>query len=477
MFDIVARAGVRRVLLLAGLLFAALAAGSAMADTTVGHNGRPVDGSQGGVEYATSWTTPAAGRVSSGSALGGPRPDRTFGRGKGFVTTRIMRTSSFASAGLVLSGGGIVVAGQTTPSSGKGQIVVVRYRRNGRLDRAFGRRGVFESRFPAAQGPFRASAIAKVGRQGKLLIAGGYGEGSMLVMRLTARGRLDKSFGPGRRGFVRLSVGGIANSLAIASDDDIFVGGSDGDKNGRPFVVAKLTRRGTLDRTFARRGVARIIFWKPKAASSSGVAGLVATRGGGVIASGHIDYIGGNGHGSTPGHGSAGVMRLDRRGHPVASFGVHGHVQVTFFNRRHVALSWFPSGMGVDASGRITVTGDGGNDALLTARLTPAGSRDRSYGPMHNGRVFTPGIGSDSITICGAIVSRSGKLTAGLGRKLVQLKPNGRPNRLFGPHGVFTVTHPAKVAIMSVFKAGPGRVILAGSTRNDIYVARYRLPR
>lgn len=472
MFEIVARAGVRRVLLLAGSVFAALAAGSALADTTRGQTGTPVRGSQGGAQHPSSSAMPAAGAVPAGRAAGGPRPDRTFGGGKGFVTTRIMGTSSVAYSSVVLSGGGIVVAGQASPPSGNGsRVIVVRYRKGGRLDRAFGRRGVFESRFPASQGPYIATAIAKTGRTGKLLIAGGYGQDSMLVMRLTPRGRLDTSFGPHHRGFVRLRVGGIANSLAVASDGDIFVGGSDANLNGRPFVVAKLTRRGRLDRTFARGGVARIIFWKPKAASSAGVTGLAAKRGGGVIASGHLDYIGAGGH------GSAGVVRLDRRGVPAAGFGVRGHIEVTFFNRRHVPLFWFPNAMGLDARGRVTVTGGGGSDALLTARLTRSGSLDRSYGAGQNGRVVLPGIGGSNLPNCGAVVRRSGRLTAGVGRKLAQLEPDGRPDRSFGRDGVFTITRPANVEIDSVSGAGPGRVILAGSTRNDIYVARYLVPR
>jgi uncharacterized delta-60 repeat protein len=372
---------------------------------------------------------------------------------------------------VVLSGGGVVVAGQASPPSGNGQIIVVRYCKDGRLDRAFGRHGVFESRFPVSQAPFIATAIAKAGALGKLLIAGGYGQGSILVMRLTRWGRLDKSFGPHHRGFVRLTVGGIANSLAVASNGNIFVGGSDANLNGRPFVVAKLTRRGMLDRTFAQGGVARIIFWKPTAASSAGVTGLAATPDGGVIASGHLDYIGAGGH------GSAGVVRLDRRGLPVAGFGAHGHFEVTFYNRRHVPLFWFPNAMGVDARGRITVTGGGGSDALLTARLTSAGSLDRSYGPGHNGRVLVPGIGGSSAPNLGATVSQSGQLTAGVLQKLAQLKSDGRPDQSFGRDGVFTITRPAKVEIDSVSGAGSGRVILAGFAGDAVYVARYLLPR
>lgn len=237
-------------------------------------------------------------------------------------------------------------------------------------------------------------------------------------------------------------------------------------------IVARAGRRGTLDRTFGHGGVTRIIFWNPKAASSAGVNGLAAARGGGVIASGHLDYIGGGGH------GSAGVVRLDRRGHPLARFGTHGHVEVTFFNRRHVALQWFPCAMGLSAGRRITVTGGGGSKALLTARLTRSGSFDRSYGQGQNGRVLVRGIGGgNAVTTCGAVVRWSGRLTAGLGRKLAQLEPDGRPDRSFGRGGVFTITRPAKLEIDSVSRAGPGRVVLAGSTGNDVYVARFLLPR
>jgi hypothetical protein len=201
------------------------------------------------------------------------------------------------------------------------------------------------------------------------------------------------------------------------------------------------------------------------------VTGLAATPDGGVIASGHLDYIGAGGH------GSAGVVRLDRRGVPVAGFGTHGHVEVTFYNRRHVPLFWFPNAMGLDAKGRITITGGGGSDALLTARLTSAGSLDRSYGPGRNGRVVTRGIGGSSIPNLGAVVSPSGRLTAGVLQKLAQLKPDGRLDRSFGRGGLFTITRPAKLEIYSVSGAGCGQVILAGASEDAVYVARYLLPR
>jgi hypothetical protein len=103
------------------------------------------------------------------------RPDPTFGGGRGWVTTRIPGATSLAYGAAVIRGGRIVIAGQASTSggTGNGQIVVVRYRRDGRLDRSFGSRGVFKTALPAAAGPFFATSVVPERSTGKLLVAGG----------------------------------------------------------------------------------------------------------------------------------------------------------------------------------------------------------------------------------------------------------------------------------------------------------------
>lgn len=411
------------------------------------------------------------------SVASGLRLDRTFGSGRGFVTTSIAGTASVAYDSIVTGGGGIVVAGQASPPSGNGQALVVRYRPNGRLDKRFATGGIFESAFPAANAPYTATAIAQDPRTGKLIIAGGYGQGSMLVMRLTRDGRLDPTFGANRSGFATVNVGGIASSLAIQANGGILLGGSNANQPGRPFVVARFRRNGALDRTFGRRGIAQALFWNASAASSAAVNSLVTTRDGGVIASGHIDYIGGTGHNSG-GHGSAGIFRLNRRGLPFRRFGTRGHVQVTFFSRRRVPQSWFPCAMTVDGRGRITVMGGGGGGpyALFSARLTHGGALDRSYGSAGSGRVVTPGVGGNAITTCGAMATRSGQVTVGVQSKLAQLLPDGRPNMRFAPRGVLRITQPRQVFVNAVVGSGRRRIVAAGSAGNAIYVGRYLAP-
>jgi uncharacterized delta-60 repeat protein len=434
----------------------------------------------GAVVRRLIWLVPAglaiavtASGAPAAPASRGLHPDRSFGAGRGFVTTPIAGATALAYGALVLPGGDIVVAGQASPPSGNGQLVVARYLPNGRLDGRFGSRGIFESGFPAVDAPFVATAIARDPRTGKLLIGGGFGLGSMLVMRLAADGRLDPTFGSGRSGFAQVPVGGIANSLAIQRDGRILLGGSNANRNGRPFVVARFTPGGVLDRTFGRGGIVQSLFWAPSAASSAGVISLVPTADGGVLAAGHIDYIGGTGGGSG-GHGAAGVFRLTRTGAPQKTFGTRGHTQITFFTGG-VPQSWYPCGMAVDGRGRIVVTGGGGTHrfALFTARLTPRGTFDSTYGSARNGRTSTPGIGGNAITTCGLSISRAGQLTVGVQSKLAQLLPDGRPNTRFGRGGVFGIAAPKQVFVNALLSPAPGRVVVAGSAGNAIYAARY----
>ena len=259
---------------------------------------------------------PASHRQSVAHAarsLGSARPDPSFGGGRGWVTTGLRGLETVAYAATIAPAGRIVIAGQATDTHGHGQIVVARYLPNGHLDRAFASRGIFKTSLPTATGPYIGLAVRPQGR--KLIVGGGYGLGSMLVMRLTASGRLDRTFGARHIGYTTIAVGGTAESLVVARSGAILLGSSNANANGRPMVVARLTAGGRLDRGFGRGGLAQAAFWNLRLAASAGVTGLAVTRDGGVIGAGHLDYIG------SDGHGSAGIIRLSPRGRQVTSFG------------------------------------------------------------------------------------------------------------------------------------------------------------
>src|SRR3954471_24029070 len=112
----------------------------------------------------------------------GARPDPSFGGGRGWVTTAIPGATSFASS-VVTSNNRIAIAGEAVGANANVQVLVAQYRSNGTLDNAFGSNGIFTTALPAADGPFRATAIALQPSTGKLVVAGGYGEGSILLLR------------------------------------------------------------------------------------------------------------------------------------------------------------------------------------------------------------------------------------------------------------------------------------------------------
>jgi uncharacterized delta-60 repeat protein len=402
-------------------------------------------------------------------ASGAARPDPSFGGGKGYVTTSIPGNSAVAYAAAV-TGGRIVVVGQAITSAGAGQVLVARYLRSGRLDRTFASGGIFRSTLPAGDAPFIGTSLAVAPKTGRLLVGGGYGQGSMLALRLTAAGRLDRTFGAGR-GYTAVDAGGQAQTIALDRSGRVLLGGSNANANGRPMVVARLTRNGRLDAGFGQAGQAQSLFWNPLMASSAGVSGLATTPSGGVVAMGHLDYIGGDGH------GSAGVFRLTSAGRPQTGFGTAGHTEVAFPKAPTSFQQWFPCALLRDARGRITVPGNGSNGnagAVLTIRLTGRGALDRAFGT--GGRSSVPGPSGASDTTCGAAPTPAGGLTVGVGTTLARITSTGTANRSFGPSGRLRITSPTGVGLNAVATSSSRNVVAAGSAGSDLYVGRWLTP-
>ena len=399
---------------------------------------------------------------------GGVRPDTSFGNGFGYVTLELSGQMTYASAAIATSDG-IVVAGQAIPPSGNGQVLVAKYDSTGQLDAGFATQGIYLSTLPSADGSFLATALAQ-DAGGNLLVAGGYGQGSVLVLRLTADGQLDSTFGTD--GLTTIPVGSIANSIAIQPDGRIVVGASDLNEAGRPMVVARLTPSGAVDPSFGTNGVTEILFWDSLRASSGGVTGLAVTASGQIVGSGHLDYIGGDGH------GSAGVFRLTPSGQLDPGYGTGGGVEVAFTNPDGSFVQWFPCAMTLDADGRATVTADGSpaaGNAILTTRLTAAGVLDPSFGTAGDGRAVIPGASSGEDTTCGAAASE-GLFTIGAGASFAQLLPDGTPNANFAPGGITNIGTPANVGIAAVVLPTPGSAVLAGFAGTVLYVSRFVLP-
>lgn len=404
----------------------------------------------------------------------GVRPDLSFGNGRGYVTLSLSGQETYALAATPTSDG-IVVAGQVVPSNGTPQVLVAKFDSSGKLDPNFGKKGLFISSLPDADGPFGANAIAK-DAQGRLVVAGGYGQESMLVMRLTATGQLDTTFGRG--GLTTILVGGVANSMALQKDGRILLGGTNGTPLGKPMVVARLAPNGAVDPSFGTDGKTQILFWDPNRIAGAGLSGLATTPNGQIVGSGHLDHIGAHGE------GSAGVFRLTSTGRLDPGYGNGGGVDVEFPNPDGSLASWYPSAMTLSPNGRATVTGDGlfgpGN-AILTARLTAAGALDPSFGPAGDGRLVIPGASGFSDTTGGA-AELGGVFTLGVGSSFAQLLQDGTPNQNFAPGGIANIGVPPQVDVNAVVLPRPHIAVLAGfvegtsTTLPTLYVSRWRLP-
>ena len=409
--------------------------------------------------------------ASSASAAG--RPDPSFG-GDGFVTTPFQGLDALAYGATVMRNGKVVLAGQASDTNGNGQIVVARYRRDGQLDDGFGSGGIYLSQLPDSAGPYLATAVVQEPGTSKLLVAGGNGQGAMTVTRLTAAGEPDPGFGPAGSGTSSVDAGGIGSTIAIQDDGRILLGGSNANVNGRPMVVARFRPGGGIDGTFGDSGVAQLVFWDPDLAASAGTVGLAQTADGGIVGSGHLDYIG------SDGHGSAGIFKLDQSGDLDPGFGVRGHAEVDFPVPNSIPAFWFPCAMTVSASGAVTVTGDGTTPAgagLLTTRLTPDGVPDPGFGSSGDGRVVTTGPSDGNATTCGAAATGAGGLLTGVESALVQLNGRGARRARFAPAGVLPITQPDSVEINAVARAGKRRYVVAGNSGESLYAARYIVPR
>jgi uncharacterized delta-60 repeat protein len=396
------------------------------------------------------------------------QPDPSFGDGKGYATLSIRGQDTIAYAATAVSGGTVVV-GQATPASGNGagQVLVAKYDQHGRLDPAFGTLGVYRSSFPDADGPFIANGIAE-DSHGRLVVAGGYGGGSVLVLRLTAAGHVDPSFGTG--GHTVVDTGGIGQSVTIEKHGAILVGSSNANENGRPMVVLRLTPNGAVDPSFGTDGKTEILFWDANHAASAGVAALAARPNGAIVGAGHIDYIGGDGH------GSAGVFSLTTSGQLDPAYGTGGGVEVAFTNPDGSFAQWFPCAMALSPNGHATVGGDGSTaagNAILAARLTASGTLDTGF--SKDGRAVVHGASGGEDTTCGA-AGASGVFTIGAGSSFAQLLQDGSPNANFAHGGITDVATPGQVAINALVLPHPHTAVLAGTAGNDLYVSRWLLP-
>ena len=256
--------------------------------------------------------------------------DTSFGTG-GRVGTHIGPNPDLGRCVALQSDGKILMVG--TSGSSPGDVALVRYTTAGAMDASFGTSGKVLASLGIVPGSGRSLAVQGDGNI--LLVGGTGGSGSdFALVRYTAAGAVDTSFGAA--GKVTTDVGGAdaANSIVLQSDGKILVaGGAAGD-----FALVRYTAAGELDGTFGSGGK---VTTDLGGAADSGLSVSVQSDG-------KILVAGSSNNPTTPGFA---LVRYLSTGELDASFGSGGKVTTT------IASNDVGQSVAVQSDGKILVAG------------------------------------------------------------------------------------------------------------------------
>jgi uncharacterized delta-60 repeat protein len=288
-----------------------------------------------------------SGRLEWGVAryLPDGRADPSFDE-NGKVRTRFGAGDAIANDVAVRPDGRIIVVGTVIARAGS-VFAMGRYEADGSLDEGFSGNGRRFTRMPSFRDA-EANAVA-LQSHGSFVVAGSASSASAQVFasaRYQPDGRLDRTFGA--NGKVVTDVGGgAANDVAVLPDGRILAAGIGG---GYGATFARYRTGGTLDRTFARDGIKRLI--------SAGDARAIGLQADGAIVAAVL----------------GGVLRLTPDGRLDDTFGGDGMSEP------------FPAigeGLAVANDGTILLVGStdtSNNEAALVARYRSQGRLDTTFG-------------------------------------------------------------------------------------------------
>jgi uncharacterized delta-60 repeat protein len=212
-------------------------------------------------------------------------PDHSFGLG-GIVVTEYGSLDDELTSLAVDSEGRLVVAGYTTGTSGRA-VIIARYLPGGNLDAAFGDQGV-------SLIGVGADALARslaVDDQGRIVVAGSYlyqERTELMVLRLTAEGELDNSFGEeGLAAALASDVPADGFGVDLLDNGAILVAGAVGAPGALDTALFRYTAEGQPDRAFGDNGIL-----VTEASQEDDLALAVAARGNVVCLSGYTTLNG-----------------------------------------------------------------------------------------------------------------------------------------------------------------------------------------
>jgi uncharacterized delta-60 repeat protein len=217
---------------------------------------------QGGIRIGPQGGVSGLVRLSDGKLLaaGGSTLARYHADGRmdrSFAQDGVRNVGGAAASALALQRDGRIVAAGSAPRADGGRaFAVVRYRRDGRRDRSFGRNGIQTTRMG------RDSALFAVAlqRDGRIVAAGlvqtAHNRLLFALARYRRDGRLDRSFSSDGVQTTAIAQRAFASAVALQRDGRIVVAGLTETATGLRFALARYLPNGRLDPSFAEGGIA-----------------------------------------------------------------------------------------------------------------------------------------------------------------------------------------------------------------------------
>ncbi|MDE2313943.1 MAG: hypothetical protein KGL04_07200 [Elusimicrobia bacterium] len=367
--------------------------------------------------------------------------------------------------------GDILVAGALSDASGAVRMAVLRFERDGTLDKLFGSNGVY-----APAGPRDWGTAMAVDEEGRVMIAGSAGQSfgnsqAVVLRRLLPTGLPDPMFAKGGMASAAGPFGGRAMAYAVALQGrDILVGGAATGPDGRLWgALWRFDHDGDPEKSFGRGGV--VLFPAPPRYFSQ-VRALVPLADGSVLAAGNFAY-------------RMAIWKTEHDGRRDDSFGRHGLALGPFGWARALAPG---AGGALWLAGfrtiynRVTRTVTKRLPALVL--MTALGGVDAGFGRAGIEYLQIPDFSTGAQIFALAADPQGGLYAAGdagaAGKQacLWALGADGRPNPAFGSDGVLLLPHSTGGVDERAYALAfdrHGRILATGISRDKAGAVRLAL--
>ncbi|MNK23055.1 hypothetical protein D3C87_413430 [compost metagenome] len=381
-------------------------------------------------------SSPNSGTGPDGSATTVDQLDGAFGE-HGLVTTDLQPDKDDLAYAIAVQPDGKIVLAGTSGTSALTQTALVRYTADGKVDTSFGTEGLALSTKSVTSSAY-ALAIQADGK----LVSGGWtansgGSSDLLLTRHTTAGQLDTSFGASGHGLAGLNTA-FGNAMAQQTDGKLLLAGRDTNLFTPDTLVARFHANGTLDHSWGEGGLARID-WGSDWDDAKAIAVLADGK---VLVAGKTDQD------------NVALCRLKADGSLDTGFGNNGLV------KRNLGEGNAVKAIALRSDGRIVLAGG----SLVHAYLAD-GAVDPDFGDA--GQVKFPEHQLNSLVVLpdGSLVAvgKDAKSVA-----VVKLGAQGKPVADFGKAGSLSLVSavPSGEAF-SVTRLASGKLLIAGKAFDE----------